>query len=173
MSDLEPIAGVSLEAYARLCGLMSGTQPEETERHAAIALENGVDGEAWEEAKTGWTRRMTDPAHAMQIQQVFVPIYQRTVAELNDDREPLSLEEYARIKAALIFEKDEQGESLPPETVLERFGYRITQWGAVESYWTSRVARDEHGRIEDHYDEERALRFKQLIQQHGNEYAGR
>lgn len=91
MSHFEPIAGISLEQYAELCGLMSGTQPEETEKHARIAAERGVAGPAWEEAKAG----------------------------------------------------------------------------------TPRVARDEHGRIEDHYDEALAAKFKELLQKIGDGYAGR
>ena len=73
MSSFEPIAGVSLEKYARLCALMSKTQPHETDKHAAIASENGVNGESWEAAKSGWTAMMMNPAHALAIQQVFMP----------------------------------------------------------------------------------------------------
>ena len=61
MSQFEPIAGVSLTQYAKLCALMSKTQPHETEKHAQIAAENGVNAADWEQAKNGWTALMMNP----------------------------------------------------------------------------------------------------------------
>ncbi|UKN01883.1 hypothetical protein K6119_19350 [Paracrocinitomix mangrovi] len=170
MSQFEPISGVSLELYAKLCGLMSQTKPEETDKHAQIAQENGVNNESWEAAKTGWTKMMTDPTHAMAIQQVFMPIYQETVASMQEG-EPISIEKYAEIKAAMIFEKDAMGNKIDPNIILGRYGYHLTQWGTMETYWTSRIAKDEHGRVIDNYDEEAHRKFTELINHHGAIYA--
>lgn len=170
MSQFEPIAGVSLEKYAELCGLMSKTQPEETDKHAEIAAQNGVSNENWEAAKEGWTKMMTDPSHAMAIQQIFMPIYQKTVANMTEG-EPISLEKYAEIKAAMIFEKDEMGNKVDPNVVLGRYGYQITQWGTMESYWVSRITKDEHGRVIDNFDEEAHRKFNELLNMHGAKYA--
>lgn len=170
MSQFEPIAGVSLEKYAELCGLMSKTQPEETDKHADIASQNGVSKENWEIAKEGWTKMMTDPSHAMAIQQIFMPIYQKTVASMTEG-EPISLEKYTEIKAAMIFEKDELGNKVDPNIVLGRYGYQITQWGTFESYWVSRITKDEHGRVIDNFDEESHQKFKELLDIHGAKYA--
>lgn len=170
MSQFEPIAGVSLEKYAELCGLMSKTQPEETDKHAEIAAQNGVSNENWEVAKEGWTKMMMDPTHALAIQQVFMPIYQKTVESMQDG-EPISLDQYAEIKAAMIFEKDEYGNKVDPNIILGRYGYQITQWGTIETYWTSRVAKDEHGRVIDNFDEASSNRFKELMNTHGARYA--
>lgn len=170
MSQFEPIAGVSLELYGKLCGLMSKTQPEETDKHAQIALDNGVSNEDWVTAKDGWTKMMVDPQHAMAIQQTFMPIYQETVASMQDG-EPLDIEKYAEIKAAMIFEKDAAGNKLDPNIVLGRFGYKITEWGTIETYWTSRIAKDEHGRVIDNYEEESHRKFTELMNMHGAKYA--
>ncbi len=170
MSQFEPIAGVSLELYARLCGLMSKTQPEETDKHAQIAAENGVSSENWAVAKEGWTKMMMDAEHAMAIQQVFMPVYQKTCAEMIGDAEPISLEKYAEIKAAMMFEKDASGNKQDLSLVLAKYGYQTTEWGTFETYWTSRVAQDEHGRMIDNYDSETSQKFKELMQLHANRY---
>ncbi|MCB9225428.1 MAG: hypothetical protein R2780_12595 [Crocinitomicaceae bacterium] len=170
MSQFEPISGVSLEQYAKLCGLMSGTKPEETDKHAQIAQDNGVSLDSWESAKEGWTKMMMDPQHAMAIQQTFMPIYQQTVASMQDG-EPISLEKYAEIKAAMIFERDPMGNKVDPNIILARNGFHITQWGTFETYWTSRVAKDEHGRVIDNYDEAAHLKFKELMNRFAAQYS--
>lgn len=172
MSQFEPISGVSLEQYARLCALMSKTQPEETDKHAQIASDNGVSTESWEAAKDGWTKNMTDPNKAMAIQQVFMPIYQEVCAEMLGGAEPITLEKYAEIKAAMMFGKDAAGNKQNVHVILAKFGYQITEWGTIETYWTSRVAKDEHGRIIDNYTEEYGQKFAALMQEHANKYGG-
>lgn len=175
MDPLEPINGVELEQYAKLCALMVNTQPEETDKHAEIAAANGVDGAAWEAAKKGWTERMTMPEHAMAIQQVFMPAYQKALEEASGGEEPCSLEQYAKMKSAMMNEKDPENaeQVISYEKVLERNGFTITQWGAVESYWNSRVNKDEHGRLQEgKFDEAAATKFRELIQKHADEYAG-
>ena len=170
MSQFEPIAGVSLAQYAKLCGLMSGTTPEETDKHLQIANENGVSPENWEAAKDGWTKMMMDPQHAMAIQQTFMPVYQETVASMQDG-EPISLDKYTEIKAAMIFERDPMGNKVDPNIILARHGFHITQWGTFETYWTSRVAKDEHGRVIDNYDEEVHQKFTDLLNKFAAQYS--
>ncbi len=171
MSEFDPIGGVSLEAYAKLCGLMSKTQPEETDKHAQIAADNGVSNADWEVAKSGWTEAMVDPTKAMAIQQVFMPIYQNTLAEMSGGEEPCTLEKYAEIKSAMIHEKDESGEKIAAEIILDRYGYKITEWGTIETYWVSRVSKDEHGRVIDNYNEADGSKFRELIQMYADKYA--
>ena len=172
MSQFEPIAGVSLIQYAKLCAAMSKTQPEETDKHAAIAAENGVDAASWEAAKTGWTAKMMDPVHAMAIQQEFMPEYQRCLAEMSGGAEPCSLEDYARIKAHMAFEKDANGEKVNFEIILARDNFKVTEWGTIESYWAQIIGHDEHGRIIDKFDAAKAEKFKALMQEHSDRILG-
>ncbi|MBL7900082.1 MAG: hypothetical protein JNJ99_16195 [Crocinitomicaceae bacterium] len=170
MSQFEPIGGVSLKQYAKLCALMSKTQPAETDKHAQIALENGVTTENWEKAKSGWTAMMMNPQHAMAIQQEFMPEYQRCLAELSGDKEPCSLEDYARIKSAMMFEKDETGKKVNFEIILARDNYKTTEWGTIESYWSCIIGQDVHGRILDKFDAAKAQKYRELVQQHSDRY---
>jgi len=170
MSQFEPIAGVSLKQYAKLCALMSKTQPNETEKHAQIASENGVSNENWETAKSGWTAMMMDPQHAIAIQQVFMPEYQRCLADISGDTEPISIEKYARIKTAMMFEKDANGEKVNFEIILARDNYKVTEWGTFESYWSCIIGQDVHGRIIDKFDASKAQRYKELIEEYSKQY---
>ncbi len=169
------IGGVGLEQYAKLCALMANTQPEETDKHAEIAAANGVSKENWEEAKKGWTEMMMDPQHAMAIQQIFMPTYQKALEEASGGEEPCSLDNYARIKAAMIYEKDPNNpeEKIPYEQVLEREGFTPTKWATVESYWTPRISKDEHGRLQEgKFDEAAAAKFGELMQKYADEIMG-
>lgn len=169
------IAGVSLEQYAKLAALMVNTQPEETDKHAEIAAANGVANESWEEAKKGWTEIMSNPEHAMAAQQVFMPTYQKALEEATGGAEPCSLEDYSRIKSAMVHEKDPDNpeQKIDFQKVLDREKFTVTQWGAVESYWNSRVNKDEHGRLQEgKFDEAAATKFRELMQKHADEYAG-
>lgn len=154
---------------------MVNTQPEETEKHAEIAGANGVSKDDWEAAKQGWTERMQNPGYALQIQQVFMPAYQKALEEGQGSEPPCSLEDYARIKAAMVWEKDPENseQKIDFQKVLDREGYTITQWGAIESYWNQRINKDEHGRLQEgKFDEQAATKFRELTQKHSDEYAG-
>ena len=172
MSNFEPIAGVTLLQYAKLCASMSKTQPEETDKHAQIAADNGVSPENWEKAKTGWTAMMMNPTHAMAIQQEFMPEYQRCLAEMSGGAEPCSLENYARIKAAMMFEKDAAGNKVNFELILARDNFKVTEWGTIESYWACIIGQDEHGRILNKFDAAKAQKYRELVQQHSDKYNG-
>ena len=113
---------------------------------------------------------MMNPQHAMAIQQIFMPEYQRCLAELSGGAEPCSLENYARIKAAMMFEKDASGQKVNFETILARDNYKVTEWGTIESYWACIIGQDEHGRILDKFDATKAQKYRELVQQHSDNY---
>jgi len=169
------IGGVTLEQYAKLAASMAGTKPEETEKHAEIATAAGVSKEHWEEAKDGWTKMMMDPAHAMEIQKIFMPAYQKALDEASGGAEPLDLDSYARIKTAMAYEKDPENPEakIPFEQVLAREGIELTKWGTIESYWMPRVNQDEHGRLQEGvFDEALAAKFRELMQKYSDELNG-
>jgi hypothetical protein len=172
MSKFEPISGVTLLQYAKLCAQMSKTQPHETDKHAQIAAAHGVSGESWESAKSGWTAMMMNPQHAMAIQQEFMPEYQRCLAEMSGGAEPCTLENYAKIKAAMMFEKDAAGNKADFELILARDNYNVTEWGTIESYWSCIIGQDAHGRILDRFDAEKAQKYRELVQMHSDKYNG-
>src|SRR5207249_2987402 len=75
LDPMEPIAGISLEAYAELCALMKDTGTD-VDRQLAIAVEHGHARDAWEAAQQGWTERMSNPATAGTVATAFMPLYQ-------------------------------------------------------------------------------------------------
>ena len=165
MDPLEPINGVSLEQYAKLCALMIDTKPEETDKHAQIAADNGVSNDDWEAAKKGWTERMQMPEHAIEIQKVFMPAYQNAQAEARGGAEPCPIEEYTRIKAEMALKKDpETGQKIDFNRVLEENGYSVTKWGEAEGYWTPRVASPDDPRTKQFFNAEDAAKFRELYQ---------
>lgn len=165
MDFLEPINGVSLDQYAKLCALMTDTNPEDTDKHAQIASENGVKKEDWEAAKEGWTKRMQDPSCALEIQKVFMPAYQQAQAQARGGKEPCSIEDYAKIKAEMALKKDPAtGEKIDFNKVLEEHGYNITKWGEIETYWVSRVGDPNDPRVGQNFDAQDAAKFRELYQ---------
>src|SRR6266536_6609476 len=97
MDPMEPIAGISLEAYAQLCALMKDTGTD-TDRQAAIAAEHGHAREAWQAAQEGWTERMSNPATAGTVATAFMPLYQSALARLGPAK-TATFEEYVRMSA--------------------------------------------------------------------------
>lgn len=173
MNPLEPINGVSLEQYAKLCALMTDTKPEDTDKHAEIAANNGVAKEDWEIAKKEWTVRMQDPAHAMEIQKVFMPAYQNAQAETRGGAEPCTIEKYTQIKAEMALKKDpETGQQIDFNKVLEENGYNITKWGEVEGYWTPRVGDPNDPRTGQFFNAEDAAKFRELYQKEADKING-
>lgn len=138
MGAMEPISGVSLEKYAELCAAMAKTG-EDTAAQVRIAAEAGVDADAWESAKQGWTARMQDPALEGKVAHAFYPLYQKAQSAARGGAEPMSLEQYTRAVAEYSFEKDADGNRVPTETVLARYGHTVTSWAEVTGYWTPKV----------------------------------
>lgn len=138
MDHLAPIAGVTVEQYADLCAQMASTG-EDTAAQAEIAAKNGVDEATWLAAKEGWTKRMNDPANLGKVAQAFMAKYQAAQAAARGGKEPMSLEQYAKITAEYSFEKDANGVQVDHHIILARYGLNVTQWGEVCGYWTPRV----------------------------------
>jgi hypothetical protein len=57
MPSLRPIAGVSLELYARIVRSIA-TMNHDLSMLAPMAALHGVDHDAWVEARTGWNQRI-------------------------------------------------------------------------------------------------------------------
>ena len=138
MDHLAPIAGVTVEQYADLCAQMASTG-EDTAAQAEIAAKNGVDEATWNAAKEGWTKRMSDPANMGKVAQAFMEKYQAAQAAARGGKEPMSLQQYAKITAEYSFEKDANGVQVDHHIILARYGLNVTQWGEVSGYWTPRV----------------------------------
>ncbi len=134
----EPISGVSIEQYARLCAAMADTGDDEAAQ-LAIAAEAGVDEASWTAAKDGFTARMQDPADMGKTATVFMPLYQAAQAEARGGGPPCTLEQYAEISASYSFERDAQDNKIPPEQIFARHGISTVQWHEFTGYWTPRV----------------------------------
>lgn len=166
MSALEPINGVGLEQYAKICAKMTNSDPSDTEEHARIAATMGVAGPDWEAAKTGWTARMTSPEHAMEIQTVFMPAYQKAQAEERGGGEPCTLEQYVKAKAAMALKKDpaDPTKQLDFQIVVAQAGFTMGQWGEIEGYWTPRIGSNTDERTKEFFNEAAAMKFRELFQ---------
>lgn len=136
---MQPIAGVSLEQYAKLSAMMKDTGGD-LEKCAQIAEANGVSRANWEEAMKGWTARMSDAATAMQVATAFMPLYNAAMTEARGGGEPLDLETYTKIVAEYSFEKDANGALVPASTIIARYGLDQTKWNEITAYWTPKVA---------------------------------
>ena len=139
MDPLQPIAGVSLEQYAKLSVAMKDTGGD-LEKCAQIAEANGVSRVNWEEAMKGWQARMVDPAIAMTVATAFMPLYNAAMTEARGGGEPIDLETYTKVVAEYSFEKDASGNLVPAATVIARYGLDQTKWNEITSYWTPKVS---------------------------------
>lgn len=133
-----PIAGVTLEQYARLCAAMADTGGDEA-KEIEIAAAAGVSADAWRHAKAGFTAKMQDPVDAGQTAMAFMPLYQAAQAELRGGGPPCSLALYAEISTSYSFEQDALGNQVPPELIFQRHGITAAKWNEYTSYWTPRV----------------------------------
>jgi hypothetical protein len=138
MDPMEPIAGVSLQQYAELCAAMAHTG-DDVAAQVAIARERGVDEGSWNAAKDGWTARMQDPALQGKVAHAFVPLYSAAQAAARGGAEPCTLEHYTKVVAEYSFLKDADGNQVPVDQVLGRYGYDRTSWAEVTGYWTPKV----------------------------------
>lgn len=164
MDWLAPIAGVSVEQYAKLCANMMDTG-EDTDAQAAIAEKLGVDRPTWEAAKDGFTKRMAEDAVATGVlAREFMKHYQAAQAELRGGAEPMTIEMYAKVTAEYSLEKDADGNRVPYDVVLARYGLNTTRWGEVCGYWTPRV--------NDPADPATARRWAELVQAESDRILG-
>lgn len=133
MDPLEPISGISLEAYAELCALMKDTGTD-TEAQAAIAAQHGHSREAWLAAQQGWTERMSNPATAGAVAIPFMPLYQAALAKLGPAR-TATLEEYARMSAMVQL-------GIPFETMYAEYGITGAEWSQISTAWVDTLTKD-------------------------------
>jgi len=133
MDPMEPIAGVSLEAYAELCALMKDTGTD-TDHQAAIAAQHGHSREAWEAAQKGWTDRMSNPATAGTVAIAFMPLYQAALAKSGPVK-TATFEEYARMSAMVQM-------GVPFETMYAELGITGAEWSQISTAWVDTLTHD-------------------------------
>jgi hypothetical protein len=133
MDPMEPISGISLEAYAELCALMkdSGTDGD---RQTEMAAQNGHSREAWLAAQKGWTERMSDPATAGTVAIAFMPLYQAALAKAGPAK-TATFEEYAEMSAMVQM-------GIPFETMYEKFGITGAEWSQISTAWVDALTKD-------------------------------
>ena len=64
----------------------------------------------------------------------------------------------------MALKKDDAGEKIDFNKVLEEESYTVTKWGEVEGYWTPRIADPNDPRTGQFYVEEDAKKFRELYQ---------
>jgi hypothetical protein len=133
VDPLEPIAGISLEAYAELCALMKDTGTD-TDEQVAIAAGRGHTREAWEAAQKGWTDRMSNPANAGAVTADFMPLYQAELAKAGPAKRA-TFEEYARMSAMVRM-------GIPFETMYAEFGITGAEWSQISTAWVDALTHD-------------------------------
>jgi hypothetical protein len=133
MDPMEPVAGISLVAYAELCALMKDTGID-IERQVAIAAEQGHDRASWKAAKQAWTERMSDPSTAGMVATAFMPLYQAALAR-SGPAKTATFEEYVRMSAMLQ-------SGVPFETMYARFAITGADWSQISTAWVDRLTRD-------------------------------
>ena len=163
----EPIAGVPLEKYAELCALMGNTGGDVAQENA-IAAEHGVSAEAWKEAKEGYTAKMSDPSDMGKTAVAFMPLYQAAQEKMRGGGEPASLETYTRIHAEMAFRKDEEGNQIDYNRVLEENGFTHQSWLEVEGYWTPIVGAPDQPK----WDPVLGQKFRELMQSESDKIFG-
>jgi hypothetical protein len=134
LDPMEPIAGISLEAYAQLCALMKDTGTD-TDRQTAIAAEHGHPREAWEAAQKGWTERMSNPATAGTVATAFMPLYQSALAATGPAK-TATFEEYVRMSAMVQA-------GVPFETMYAEFGITGADWSQISTAWVDALTHDQ------------------------------
>ena len=130
---MDPIAGISLEAYAELCALMKDTGTD-LDQQVEIAASNGYSREAWQAAQRGWTERMADPATAGTVAVAFMPLYQAALAKAGPAK-TATLEEYAEMSAMVQM-------GIPFESMYAKFGITGAEWSQISTAWVDALTKD-------------------------------
>jgi hypothetical protein len=133
MDPMDPISGISLEAYAELCALMKDTGTD-TEQQAAIAAQHGHIREAWLAAQQGWTERMANPATAGTVAIAFMALYQAALATMGPAK-TATFEEYAQMSAMVQM-------GIPFETMYAKFGITGAEWSQISTTWVDTLTKD-------------------------------
>jgi hypothetical protein len=133
MDPMEPIEGISLEAYAELCALMKDTGTD-LEKQAAMAAAHGHTREAWLAAQQGWTARMSDPATAGTVAIAFMPLYQAALAKAGPAK-TATFEDYVKMSAMVQM-------GIPFETMYAQFGITGADWSQISTAWVDTLTHD-------------------------------
>ena len=133
MDPMDPIAGISLEAYADLCALMKDTGTD-VDRQVVIASQQGYEPEAWEAAQKGWTERMSNPQTAGTVAIAFMPLYQAALAKAGPVK-TATFEEYVRMSAMVQA-------GVPFETMYAEFGITGAEWSQISTAWVDTLTHD-------------------------------
>lgn len=160
---------VSIEKYAELCALMKDTAGDAS-KEEAIATQHGVSMAQWNESKTGFTAKMSDPSDMGKTAMAFMPLYQAALDKMSGGKEPCSLELYSKIHAQMAFRKDaaDPSKKIDYNIVLAENGYVHQNWLECESYWGPRVISDKDPK----YNAEQATKFRALLQEESDKIFG-
>jgi hypothetical protein len=143
MSNMDPIAGISLERYAELAAKMASCGGD-LEVCAQIAEQNGVDRPSWEAAMAGWNARMADPADRGQVALAYMPLYQSALATYGGPVATATLEEYIEMSA--MINSEIRDERRPDRTDFDRmyskFGIDAPKWSQISTYWVDALIKD-------------------------------
>lgn len=163
---------ISIEQYAELCALMADTGGD-VAKEEAIAAASGVSAADWQEAKTHYTAKMSDPADMGQTAMAFMPLYQAAQARARGGAEPCTLEFYAKVHAEMMLLKDPAGNKLDHNLVLAQNGTHHQAWLECEGYWTPLVGGPEIlGQPNPKFNPELAQKFSALVQQESDRILG-
>jgi hypothetical protein len=163
---------ISLEKYADLCALMADTAGD-VNKENAIAQANGVTPADWQEAKTGYTKKMSDPADMGKTAMAFMPLYQAAQARARGGKEPCTLEFYTKVHAEMAFSKDPMGNQKNHHLVLAENGTHHQAWLECEGYWTPKVgAPTILGQPNDKFDAALSAKFAALMQKESDRIHG-
>lgn len=163
---------ISLEKYADLCALMADTGGD-VNKENAIAQANGVSPADWTEAKTGYTKKMSDPADMGKTALAFMPLYQAAQAKARGGKEPCTLEFYTKVHAEMAYSKDAMGNQKNHHLVLAENGTHHQAWLECEGYWTPQVgAPTILGAPNPKFNPELKQKFAALMQKESDRIAG-
>src|SRR5689334_12477715 len=148
MDPFAPINGISLERYAELCVAMKDAGMD-TQKHAAIAMQHGVQPADWTAAQSGWNARMADPALMGKVALAYMPIYQAALAK-SGPAATATYREYVSMLSALgVF---------GAEGMYARCGISGVDWSQISTYWVSELVKNQaqYPRFADDAKEEKA-----------------
>ena len=143
MSNMDPIAGISLERYAELAAKMASCGGD-LEVCAQIAEQNGVDRASWEAAMAGWNARMADPADRGQVALAYMPLYQAALATYGGPVATATFEEYVEMSAMINSEIHDERRAARTDfdAMYTQFDIDAPKWSQISTYWVDRLIKD-------------------------------
>lgn len=131
MSNLEPIAGITLERFAELGAEVSHTQ--DPDEQARIVESLGVPRASWEAAMKGWVERMQDMRDMGQLATRYMPLYQAALAKKQGKVE-VSFEDWAAMEAA--------AQVFGIQGMVAHYGIEMSTWTLIASHWAQQLSSD-------------------------------